>query len=364
MLALLRGDAVDWSDVSTTSSEFLNVCEREDLHALAFYRITESPLRSRWPPALVDSLAAWVRRETAREMARREEIVGVLTACASAGIEPVLLKGTALAYTVYEWPACRPRLDTDLIIRVEDVEATRALLRRRGYASAVHCEDLFRQFEVHKTDDLGIEHVFDVHWKISTQPVFGDVLSYDELRARAVAAPALGPAAWVPCTPHALMLACVHPVMHHRNIERVLWIYDIHLLASALSRGERETFVDEARRKRVASICARGLRVAHEKFLTAAATPLIDGLGSAAIEASADYLDERRRWHDDVLSSLRNLPTVSDRLGLLKEIAFPNPEYILASYGLSNRARDRMLLPALYLHRHVRGAWRILSGRK
>ena len=37
-----------------------------------------------------------------------------------------------------------------------------------------------------KTDAFGVRHVIDVHWKISTQPVFADVLTYEEMRSRAV----------------------------------------------------------------------------------------------------------------------------------------------------------------------------------
>ena len=50
-----------------------------------------------------------------------------------------------------------------------------------GYATTVHCSDLFSQFEVQKVDRFGVQHAFDVHWSISTQPVFAGLLTYDEL---------------------------------------------------------------------------------------------------------------------------------------------------------------------------------------
>jgi hypothetical protein len=37
---------------------------------------------------------------------------------------------------------------------------------------------------------------------------------------------------------------------------------------------------------------------------------------------------------------------------------------MLGSYGVGNRAWGFALLPALYLHRNVRGIWKVLAGRK
>ena len=69
----------------------------------------------------------------------------------------------------------------------------------------------------------------------------------------------------------ALLLACVHPVMHHRNVERVLWIYDVHLLASMLSAEELDELVWLARTKKVAGVCAHQLRLAQTAFGTVGA---------------------------------------------------------------------------------------------
>ena len=48
--------------------------------------------------------------------------------------------------------------------------------RHSATPTTVHCSDLFSQFEVQKIDRFGVAHAFDVHWRISTQPVFADVL--------------------------------------------------------------------------------------------------------------------------------------------------------------------------------------------
>jgi hypothetical protein len=43
---------------------------------------------------------------------------------------------------------------------------------------------------------------------------------------------------------------------------------------------------------------------------------------------------------------------------------FPSGNYMVASYGMSKHALGVALLPALYLHRNLRGLWHVLAGRK
>jgi hypothetical protein len=49
--------------------------------------------------------------------------------------------------------------------------------------------------------------------------IFADVLSCDEMASLAADVPGLGLNARTTAPLHALLLACTHPVMHHRNVE-------------------------------------------------------------------------------------------------------------------------------------------------
>lgn len=305
------------------------------------------------------------RVHTGEELLRGAETRTVVAALARAGVASILIKGTALAYTVYDAPALRPRSDTDLLIAATDVDAARGVMTSLGYATTVYCSDLFSQFEVQKVDRFGMRHAFDVHWSISTQPVFAGLLTYDELLARAVPVPELGVAAIAPRPVDALLLACVHPVMHHRNVERVLWIYDVHLLASILSSDELEELAWLARTKAVAGVCAHQLRLAQTAFGTAVPEAVFAVLARAGEpEPSAAYLASERRWHDELISSVRGLRSAGDRARLLREVLFPSPGYMLGAYGLRGKPLGPWLLPALYVYRNLRGLWKIISGEK
>ena len=365
LVAVVRGDPVSWPDLAMTPAEFLDHCARHDLSPLVHARIHRSVDSGEWPMPVRDELARRAREETACELLRREEIAAVIDALTERGVRAVVMKGAALAYTAYETPSARPRLDTDLFVGPRERKTARLALESRGYRAPPYCAELFSQFEMTRTDELGMVHVVDVHWKISTQTVFADVLTYEEVLPRAVPVPALGRSALALGNVEALLLACLHPVMHHQNEERLLWVYDIHLLVARLTRIEFEELVRLARTKKIAEICARGLRLAESMFGTPVPRLVLADLDHQdQAEPSAEYLASERRWHHEAIASLRALPRFGERVRFVREVLLPSPHYMLAAYGLRGKPLGPWLLPALYVHRNVRGAWKILAGKK
>jgi hypothetical protein len=367
LAALLRGEAVEWHAVRTRREEFLGACRDGGLTGLLYERLRRLPEDSGWPADICEALARETRAQTARELLCRKELVSVLNALAAEGIDPILLKGTALAYSLYDNPASRPRVDTDLLIRVTDVDAIRRVMARCGYTAPVHCDGdlIFCQFPMRKTDEFGLVHAFDFHWKISTQSLFADVLRFDEIADAAMALPALGVHARAAGPLHALLLACIHPVMHHRNAESLLWIYDVHLLASGLADVEFDRFTELAVARQVSAICAHQLRAARTWFGTRIPNKALAGLAAGpAREPSTAYLRSNRQWRDELISNVRGLPRWSQRLRLLREVALPGPTYMLKAYGLVSSPLGAALLPVLYLHRLAAGSWKVLAGQK
>jgi len=347
--------------------EFLRASSEQDLTGLIYERLCGRLEGCDWPEDIGEALTREARAQTARELLRRKELISVLDVLAAEGIHPILLKGTALAYSVYDNPASRPRVDTDLLIRGNQVDAVRRVMARSGYTAPTHCDGdlLFCQFPVKKTDEFGLVHTFDFHWKISTQSLFADVLVFDEIADVAIAVPALGVHARTAGPLHALLLACIHPVMHHRNAESLVWIYDVHLLASRLSGREFDRFTELAVAKQVSAICAHQLTAARRWLGTHIPNQAITALGAGpAREPSTAYLRPNRQWHDELISNIRGLPRWSDRLRLLREVALPGPTYMLEAYGLAASPLGAALLPVLYLHRLASGGWKVLTRQK
>src|SRR5712691_10127605 len=110
--SLLRGEAIPWSAVTMAPEEFLRASSQRDVTGLVYERLCREGRD--WPEAICEALARESRLQTARELLRRKELISVLDVLAAEDIHPILLKGTALAYSLYDNPASRPRVDTDL----------------------------------------------------------------------------------------------------------------------------------------------------------------------------------------------------------------------------------------------------------
>jgi hypothetical protein len=362
---ILHGHLPGWTDVNASSEEFLDCCAALEISELIQNRFVRGGAEPDWPDDVRQELGRRTRVAAARELVRAREIACVLDALAARQVFPIILKGAALAYTVYASPEMRPHVDTDLLIARDQIAIVRDVLARREYVEPpmTRGELVFCQFQMAKVDGFGTGHVFDVHWRISTQTLFADLLTYDELMTDAVAVPALGAHARTASGAHALLLACIHPVMHHRNTERLIWFCDIDLLVRCLSDEELRRFTRLAVSKHVAAICARQLAIATGRFHTPVASHVIDRLTRASAgEPTAVYLRPQRRWHQEFFWNIRSHRRWSDRVRLLREVFFPNAQYMLDAYHLGSRGA--VLLPALYVHRCVYGAFKILIGRK
>jgi hypothetical protein len=152
--------------------------------------------------------------------------------------------------------------------------------------------------------------------------------------------------------------------MHHQNVERLIWVYDVHLLASRLSADDFDRFAELARVKGWAAIAAQQLERAHLRFGTCVPERVTTRLAEAADEPSASYLRAGRRWHHELTSNLRGLGSWQDRWRLLGEVVFPSPRYMLESYGITPGPLARLVVPPLYLVRVASGIAKILRGRK
>jgi hypothetical protein len=113
------------------------------------------------------------------------------------------------------------------------------------------------------------------------------------------------------------------------------------------------------------AICVHQLEIARKRCATFVPDAVMGRLRAAsAREASAVYLRSSRRWHHELASNLRGLPRWSDRVRLLREVALPQPSYMLQRYNVSRSSVGRAVLPFLYADRLAHGVARVLTGRK
>jgi Uncharacterised nucleotidyltransferase len=311
-----------------------------------------------WDRELIGAMRPAVAAEAALTIVRERELVRVLDALERYRVAPLLIKGAHLAYTVYPSPDRRPRLDTDLLVRDEDREPLRQCLIEAGYRPVPHVtgEIAFRQCQYERIDAAGASHTIDVHWRLANPRAFADRVAYADLIDGAVSIPRLGPHARGPRPAVALLVACIHRTAHHGASDRLLWLYDIHLLASALGdRGWGEV-TTMAVRCGLAPVLSSGLTDTRDVLATAVPAAVIHTLAERASQTDPDvltFLDGASRLQV-MASDWHRLSGWRDRTGFLREHLFPSPVYMSHKYG----SAWNVMLPFLYARRIIAGAWR------
>jgi len=369
LAACLRGDAPEWPQ-GLTARAFLEDAGLHGVQGLLHDALRAGcTLASSLPDEVGIALARWSRFDAARELLVPEWISGLLAALEDRGVPCLILKGTALAYSLYRHPHLRPRGDVDLLVPEQRRAAAREVLAALGYEfpNATSGRLVSAEFTATLVDRYGVVRSVDVHWRLSNAQGFARAASLDALLERAVALPALAPQARGPSPADALLIGCLHRVAHrhgdywygarrHRG-DRLIWLYDLHLLAETLDEAQWAEFCRRAAATGLRAVCLDGLRRAQALLGTRVPVQAIGALETGGDEIAAAYLrGGALRW---LATDLRALPDWSSRLRLLAEHAFPPSSYMLARHG----RRSPLWLPALYLHRALRGAGRMLLGR-
>jgi hypothetical protein len=358
LAAALRGVPRVWTELDdpVRQQQFVESASAHRVRPLLAWALRRSGELQMWPAAIRDVLIEAARAEAVLEIGRRHELCRLMSAFAAAGIDALAIKGAALAYDVYPEPWLRPREDTDLLVRPSDAARAGVLLVAAGYrAIARQSGRIVTNQQLYVRSDAPHRDAVDLHWKIADPATFADLLSADDLiRDAAVVTLDDSCGVRVPTRTHALLLACWHRVAHHHDVERLLWLYDIHLLAGALNEADSEVFSETAVATKTSAVCASALTLAVDAFRSPVAAALLTRLRASTADTESPatlYLRDGARPVDLLLADLRALPTWTARVRLVREHLLPPAEYMHATYGRSSPA----MLPALY-------AWRVAAG--
>jgi hypothetical protein len=308
-----------------------------------------------WPPDFIDAFHRAERRAVVVDGLRHAELVAVLGELNAAGVRVVVFKGAALAHTHYPASHLRVRQDTDLLVAAAEVRALEDVLRRLGYVRPPETSGRLVSYQshYHRIDRYGVTHAFDVHWKISNLQMVADCLTFQELWNCRVPVAALGAFAVTVDDVHALLLALVHRAGHHPGSRDLLWIYDLHLLATRLTSAEMSQAREISRARGLSHIAADGLALARSWFGTAAPDPPFDPPTAGESRQQTSIVMHGRWTQARVLRlDLQALPGWRARGRLIREHVLPPASYVQARYGV----RSKLLLPGLYVWRALRGA--------
>ncbi|MEJ8566867.1 nucleotidyltransferase family protein [Elongatibacter sediminis] len=343
--AALRGAPASWASLqpSVSEQEFLDCCRHHGVQGVLFHALAESGTGHEWPDGILTVLEEECREFVAAELLRGHHLVRISEALGQRGIRHILMKGEALAQTHYAQPGSRVRGDTDLFIHLHDIGRVRSTLTDAGY-KIVPPVYKTHQFTVTPAAGKGVGVWFDVHWRILNSPRYALSFDFEDAYAQATKMDSLESAS-VLSAEHNFLVACMHrdgSDRHDRN--RLIWLYDIHLLFSALGQEGQMRVCRLANSLNLQECCRDGLERAARLFRTRVTSELLELLSPAP-----EPVDFRWRFSHSSLGLLRHdwysLQGWGDRRRLLGELFLPSGKSLLARYG----KEGRQWLPWLYV---------------
>jgi hypothetical protein len=340
---------------------------RAEYHGVTALLNERLPLLPTWPTSVREAVRRHAIARAFWELRHQQILCGVLDALSKRSIEPLMFKGTALAYGLYPNPVWRARSDTDIIVSPNDACLAREVLKSLGFNRNQSVSGELISYEDCYTltiKDGGV-HSIDLHRRINNSELLGRIFSYDELRAEAISLPQLCGKALAVCHNHALLLACLHRLVHRYNPyyvdgaayyggDRLIWLYDIHLLAQSFTPFQWQDLVRSATEKGLCATSLDGIDRAAMYFPTPCPDEIRQSLSKTG-EPAAIYLDAgplRRFWIDFLA-----INGAAERLLYAKELVFPSPAYMRAKYAQISPA----WLPWLYARRAAAGFLKRLS---
>lgn len=359
--SLLREELPQWNEQQQKAfSHSWRQALGDGVLALCHHQLNIDPIWQRVNKDTQQRLIHYTSQQAAVELLEAQEIAAVLEDFHQAGLHPLLMKGTPLAYTLYPKPYLRSRCDTDFLFK-DRAQADQAgtILIQRGYrtANAVDGQLVTHERAYMKDNQTGTKHTLDIHWKLSNTQFFANAFDYDELSAEAIPVPQLSPYARTLHNRHALALACMHRMSHMKFNEqnRLIWLYDIHLLANQFDAAAWDKFLQEAQQKNLCAICLDGLQQTQQQLKTNLPERLLQQLHDHAQNETITPQSINKNWKYQWMD-IRSLPTWQSRLRLLREHLFPSPAYMLKKYHSDNK----FLLPYFYMKRVALGIIRQL----
>jgi len=221
---VLVAEAVDW-DLVTTPAVW-DLLQNEGVGACIWWQLCV--LDGEHAPA-VPRIRALIRAQAVDGLRMRSQAACVLRTLATANIPCLILRGQALAKTLYPSSSLRPQTDIDLLVPEGSGDNVTEVLMRAGWQSLPSHSLLFERrgilLDVH-VEPLGIERIHS--WAHLTPLRSGDFF------AHAVGGKIAGIDALLVKDRVLLPYLCFHAMKH--SFDRLIWLWDIALLARRVEK--------------------------------------------------------------------------------------------------------------------------------
>ena len=246
-LANPEGDFADQlSDLSAKESErLLALAQASRCTPLLHHIIAKSGVELPVSP----QLAHTARDQALTSLAQARGLVRAVQILRQAGMEPIALKGVALAWRDYPAPQMRVLRDVDLLLSIDQVvQAHQLLLSCEGYRPAPWAGQYGAEYGHQMPEILDETHgmVIELHHRLNARGWSGDEQLTRMARTQVDEIELLGERIRVPTTPVNLLHLVEHATYHHMFANGPAIMADFHFLCR-MNTIDWESVIAEAR---------------------------------------------------------------------------------------------------------------------
>jgi hypothetical protein len=314
------------------------------------------------PETITDEMRQVFLVSCVRSLHMERQLQEIIEAFREQDVQVLVLRGPALAFSLYEDPAMRPSGDLDLLVLPEQVVQARDILESLGYTCLARrfetARDFFREECFIHQENPGNKFPVDLHWvHWELHPFFNgsEEVEIQDLfhRAWKVETPTLAFQTLHPVD--YLIHSAIHLIMIHKNEMRLSWIYDTALLAQHLQvPDDWETLQERCVAWRARLPLEQCLKMAQ----VWAGLELPEEFDDFSIwprpteDETAVWADTmHHHWVTILLKrSLSNPSLLLKRVPSLLRLLFPHPDMVRYCYPASSD----WLLPVSYVRRWFR----------
>ncbi|MBM4459719.1 MAG: nucleotidyltransferase family protein [Chloroflexi bacterium] len=213
-----------WAAQAADDPAWVAWLNAQGLAAYAFYGLRQAGAFQALPVRAQTALSQAGYAAIARAELQSRRLAEALDALTAAGVTAVLLKGAALASSVYPDPACRPMGDFDLWVSAAEMAPSQAALERLGYVQHIKAERPPALQALHLGEIQMIAPpaagggLVELHWGVFPGVWLQQIAAVPEaeLRARAVPIVAAGRPALALAPEDAVIHVAVHLAVNHQ----------------------------------------------------------------------------------------------------------------------------------------------------
>jgi len=267
----------------------------------------------------------------------------LLDACRDANLDLIVLKGAALAETIYPRPSLRLFGDLDVLVRASEAKRVRSLLEFLGYVGdARHWGELVDgqncQVNFFKHPERGVV-VVELHTQLVNNPFFFGMVRFEEeaVWARAESARLAGREALVLGPEDQLLHLCLHLACHYLSAPRSLRDIDQLCRARAI---DWPLFLTIAGRSGAQVACFASLFSVQHLLGTPVPQSTLDELAPRfgrrmlernSAERAVDISESRTEALRFPLL-MQFLETPAARWHAVRQILLPSPHWLISHY--------------------------------